>query len=278
VSPTDPRHVDRGTDRLALRHYPCTAPTAPVALVLPAMGAAGRFYRPLAESLRAAGFAVVVADLRGTGDSTPRAGRSSHYGYADLSDDVGAVLDELKSDYADRRIVLVGHSLGGQLGLLHLATTPGAPVDGIVLVAAAIPYWRSYPRHPLAIRASTQLVGAVATVLGFWPGWSFGGRQARRVMRDWAWSARTGRFPGVADDAVAKLNTPVLAISIDEDSYTPHETVDHTVGKLRDAPVRRERIARIEAEGRPAHFAWVRAPEPITTLIGDWFGALPGHR
>ncbi|SNT52309.1 Predicted alpha/beta hydrolase [Asanoa hainanensis] len=275
MSPTEQRFVDRGSDRLALHHYPSPSPTAPVAVVLPAMGAAARFYRPLAESLGAAGFEVVVADLRGTGDSTPRPSRSSRYGYTDLAGDVGAVLDELKAD--DRRIVLVGHSLGGQAGLLHLATAPGAPVDGIALVAAAIPYWRSYPRHGQVIRAYTQAIGAVASVLGFWPGWTFGGRQASGVMRDWARSARTGAFPG-ADAAMTEVTTPVLAVSIDDDVYTPHEAVDHTTAKLRRATVRRERIARIEAEGRPAHFAWVRAPEPVTTLIRDWFDTLPPHR
>ncbi|MEV4534831.1 alpha/beta fold hydrolase [Asanoa sp. NPDC049518] len=256
-----------------MHHYPSPSPTAPVALVLPAMGAAARFYRPLAESLVAAGFAVVVADLRGTGDSTPPPGRASRYGYADLADDVGAVLAELKAD--DHRVLLVGHSLGGQAGLLHLATTPDAPVDGIALVAAAIPYWRSYPRHGRVVWAYTQAIGAVATVLRFWPGWTFGGRQARGVMTDWARTARTGRFPG-ADAAMADVTTPVLAISIDGDFYTPHEAVDHTAAKLRRAPVRRERVARIEAEGRPAHFAWVRAPEPVTTLIRDWFAARDG--
>ncbi|GIF48498.1 putative alpha/beta hydrolase [Asanoa ferruginea] len=272
MSPTD-RFVDRGTDRLALRFYPPPSSTAPVALILPAMGAAGRFYRPLAESLGAAGFAVVVADLRGTGDSTPPPSRASSYSYADLADDVGAVVDALKADYADRPVVLVGHSLGGQAGLLHLATAPDAPVAGIALVAAAVPYWRAYPRQGLAILVYTQWIAAVAALLRVWPGWSFGGRQARRVMFDWARSARTGRFPG-ADTALAGLTIPVLAVSIDHDIYTPHAAVDHTVGKLRAATVRRERIARIEAEGRPAHFAWVRAPEPVTALIADWFAAL----
>ncbi|MDG4827172.1 alpha/beta fold hydrolase [Asanoa sp. WMMD1127] len=279
MSPTEPRLVDRGTDRLAVRHYPAASPGAPVAVVLPAMGVAGRFYRPLAASLVAAGFAVVVADLRGTGDSTPAPNRSSAYGYADLADDVGAVLDSLKADYADRRTVLVGHSLGGQAGLMHVATTPDAPVDGIALVAAAVPYWRSYPRHGLIVGAYMQSIGATAAALRVWPGWTFGGRQARGVIRDWARSGRTGAFPPIngvdTEAAVGELTTPVLAISIDEDAYTPHEAVDHTVAKLRRSPVRRERIARIVAEGRPAHFAWARSPEPVTTLVQDWHASLP---
>ncbi|MEV4623809.1 alpha/beta fold hydrolase [Asanoa sp. NPDC049573] len=278
MSPTD-RFVDRGTDRLALRFYPAPSETASVAVILPAMGAAGRFYRPLAESLGAAGFAVVVADLRGTGGSTPTPSRASGYGYADLADDVGAVVDALKADYADRPVVLVGHSLGGQAGLLHLATAPDAPVAGIALVAAAVPYWRAYGRHSPTILLYTQWIAATAALLRIWPGWSFGGRQARRVMADWGRSARTGRFPVAgAEAALAELTVPVLAVSIDHDVYTPHAAVDHTVGKLRRAAVRRERIARVEAEGRPAHFAWVRAPEAVTALITDWFASLPPHR
>ena len=266
--------VDRGTDRIALHRYPSPADTAPVALVLPAMGTPARFYRPLAESLGEAGFAAVVADLRGTGDSTPRPSRRSGYDYADLADDVGAVIEALKPDYADRRIILVGHSLGGQAGLLHVATTPDAGVDGVGLVAVALPYWRAYPARRLGTLVFTQAIGAVGTLLRVWPGWAFGGRQARGVMRDWAETARTGRFPhlrGVdAEAAVARLTTPVLAVSVDGDAYTPHGTVDHTVSKLAKASVRRERLGTITAEGRPAHFAWVRSPSPITTLIKAW--------
>ncbi|GIF71797.1 alpha/beta hydrolase family protein [Asanoa siamensis] len=278
MSPTE---VDRGTDRLALRHYPAASPTAPVAVVLPAMGVAGRFYRPLAESLGSAGFAVVVADLRSTGDSTPPPSRASTYGYADLADDVGAVLDALKADYADRRTILVGHSLGGQAALMHLATTPDAPVDGLALVAAAIPYWRAYPRHRLVVGAYMQSIGVSAAALGVWPGWTFGGRQARGVIRDWAASGRTGRFPTVrgvdTDAAVGALTTPVLAVSFDGDVFTPHEAADHTTAKLGRSAVRRERLPRIEAEGRPAHFAWVRSPAPVTALISDWSATLPAR-
>ena len=101
--------------------------------------------RPFAEALCDAGLTVVVADLRGTGDSGPPPRRTDRYGYAELADDVGAVLAALKPRFGDRRTVLVGHSLGGQVALLRLATNPESTVDGIVLVAVGLPYWRLYP-------------------------------------------------------------------------------------------------------------------------------------
>ena len=46
---------------------------------------------------------------------------ASRYGYADLAGDVGAVLDALKPRLDGRRVLLLGHSLGGQACALHLA-------------------------------------------------------------------------------------------------------------------------------------------------------------
>lgn len=138
--------VDRGTDRIGLQWYEEPGdPQAPMLVIWPAMGVPARFYRPFATALREAGLAVVVADLRGTGASTPRASRRSGYGYAELAGDVGAVLAEVAPVVATRPVVLLGHSLGGQACLLHLARAgDAARVDGLALVAVGLPYWRVY--------------------------------------------------------------------------------------------------------------------------------------
>ncbi|MFC0533855.1 alpha/beta hydrolase family protein [Phytohabitans kaempferiae] len=265
-------YLDRGTDRLGLQVYPEPDGVAdpPVVVVWPAMGVRARYYRPLAASLRRAGMAVVVADLRGTGASTPPSSRSSGYGYAELADDVGAVQEALKPRLDGRRRIVLGHSLGGQAALLHLALAGQSDVDGVVLMAVGLPYWRVYPRRRLGVLAMTQAIGVTSAALRVWPGWGFGGRQARGVIRDWAHTARTGRFPrlgGVdAEAALGALRTPVLAISVDHDQYTPHETLDHLCGKLRAAEVTRERHAIAGAD----HFTWVRAADPVADRIAAW--------
>ncbi|MDG4788887.1 alpha/beta fold hydrolase [Micromonospora sp. WMMD1102] len=274
--------VDRDGDRIALRSYPdpVGAPEAPVVLVWPAMGVRASYYAPLAAALRAAGLAVVVADLRGTGASTPAPSRASRYGYAELAGDVGAVLASLKPRLDGRTTILLGHSLGGQAALLHLALGPAAPVDGLALVAVGLPYWRAYPeRRRLGILAGTQLIHCGAVALGSWPGWGFGGRQARGVIRDWAYTARTGRFPrldGVdAEAAVRRVRTPVLAVSVDHDQYTPHGTVDFLCGKLAAAPVRRTRYTEAESGARLDHFTWVRASAPVAAQVAAFAAELP---
>ncbi|HYN95278.1 MAG TPA: alpha/beta fold hydrolase [Pilimelia sp.] len=272
--------VPRGEDRLAVRCYadPADAPDAPVAVVWPAMGVPAGYYGPFAAALRERGMGVAVVDLRGTGDSTPRPGRASRYGYRELAGDVGVVLDVLKPRLGDRRRVLVGHSLGGQACLLHLAHTGDTSVDGLALVAVGVPYWRLYGRpRRYGVLPVTQAIGAAAGVLGVWPGWGFGGRQARGVMRDWARTARTGRLPGWdgVDPAVAlrRLTTPVLAVSVDDDTFTPAPTVDHLCAMLPPGLVRREHYTAAAAGARLDHFRWARAAGPLAARIARFAGA-----
>ncbi len=271
-------YVDRGTDRLAVHVYPePDLASGPAAVLLPAMGVPARYYRPFAAHLRAEGFGVAVADLRGTGDSTPPPRRRSRYGYPNLADDIGAVLDALGARFAGRTVLLVGHSLGGQVALLHLATAPApSTVDGVVLVAVGLPYFRAYPGRWRQARVLqlTQTVVATSAVLGVWPGWGFGGRQARGVIRDWGYSARHGRYPGGLDAALASMRTPVLAVTVEHDTYAPAGTTDVLVAKLTAASVVRERYTAAQAGTPVDHFRWVRASAGLAPRIAGFAARL----
>lgn len=268
---TPPASLDRGTDQLGL-HWFGDDGDAPLAVLWPAMGTPARYYRPFITLLNAAGLDVLAVDLRGTGTSTPASSRASRYGYADLVDDVGAVLElpEVKR----RRVFLVGHSLGGQICALHLGLDGVSTVEGLILVAVGLPYFRTYGRHSLGVFAFTQAIAATSALLRVWPGWGFGGRQARGVIRDWGYTARHGRFPrlrGVdVDAALRTVRTPVLAVSVDNDQYTPAPTVDHLVAKFDAAPVRRLHYATEEAGAPLDHFRWTRAAGPLVAHVREF--------
>jgi predicted alpha/beta hydrolase len=269
--------VDRGSDRIGIQIHPEPEGVdgAPIMVIWPAMGVPARYYRPFASQLRAAGLATVVCDLRGTGASTPPPDRSSRYGYAELIADVEAVLEALKPRLDGRTRVLLGHSLGGQASLLHLALDRDTGVDGLALVAVGLPYWRFYPGpRRYAILPFTQAIAATPALLRVWPGWGFGGRQASGVIRDWGYTARTGRFPFIdgvdAEAAVRTVTTPVLAVSVDHDQYTPHETLDRLCAKLTAAPVTRERYAIPGID----HFTWARRDTPIPAAIARFAATL----
>ncbi len=271
-------HVDRGDDRIGLHVYPGPADgAAPLVVVWPAMGVPARYYRPLAGQLRDAGLAVVVADLRGTGASTPVPSRRSHYGYADLADDVGAVLDHLGARCEGRRVVLLGHSLGGQACALHLARTGKPAADGLALVAVGLPWYRSYHgRRARGVLVLTQWIGVVSSVLRFWPGWGFGGRQARGVVKDWAYTARHGQFPRtLVPDGLSGVEVPVLAVSIDGDQFTPPATLDHLCSMMSGAPVQRVHLSSGAIGATVDHFTWARTSTPIASLVARFADSLP---
>jgi predicted alpha/beta hydrolase len=275
-----PEYVERGADRVAL-HVSDEDGRGPLAVVWPAMGVPARYYRPLVAELAAVGVGSVVVDLRGTGASSPRPSWRSRYGYAELAGDVGAVLHALRPRLDGRTVLLLGHSLGGQACVLHLAlaTSDAPPVAGLVLVAVGLPWYRLYPGARAAtVLAFTQGIVGTAAALRMWPGWGFGGRQAYGVMRDWGYTARHGRFPRMAgadaEAAVATMRTPVLAVSVDHDQFTPAPTTDHLCAKMTAAPVRRVHLTTAEAGARLDHFAWVRASAPIARRVAD-FAASP---
>jgi predicted alpha/beta hydrolase len=285
-------HVDRDGERIGLHVYPepehpepehpepeypepdkAGRETAPIVVIFPAMGVPARFYRPLARGLRLAGLAVVVIDLRGTGASTPAPSWRSGYGYTELTSDVGAVLDALKPRLDRRRVFLLGHSLGGQVCALHLARTGDDRIDGLILVAVGLPWYRCYPRRRRGgVLLFSQGIVAVASVLRVWPGWGFGGRQARGVIRDWGFTARHGRFPVIgghdAEAALSRLRTPVLALSAEADLFTPAMTVDHLCAKLTSSPIDRVHLADTTLD----HFSWVRSPAPVITAVTRFVG------
>lgn len=89
---------------------------------------------------------VLAFDLRGHGDSS----RPGSYTTAEFTDDVAAALDRLGLS----AVILVGHSLGGQVALTLAARRPDL-VHRLVIEDVAPP--RPRPRRPVPDRPDTEL-------------------------------------------------------------------------------------------------------------------------
>jgi predicted alpha/beta hydrolase len=279
----------------------CRAPRA-VLLCLPAMGAQAGYYRPFAHRLAASLDAtVVLADLRGQGvwrepqpgarpgarpgaDGAPRRARrfARSFGYADIVErDMPQLVRRLAARYAGRPLFIVGHSLGGQFGVLATAHV-AARIAGVVLLAAGTAHHRAWPaaqrwRAALAVHA----IRAVSALLPAYPGsWlGFGGDQPRRLMRDWGRNATTGtyRLTGSGVDyaaALAAVRLPVLAVEVAGDAVAPPGAIAELVSKLPRADVERATVRGVAGHSPwRRHFSWARRPDDIVAAIAPWIRA-----
>lgn len=100
-------------------------------MLLHGLTATRRYVLHGSRALERAGYRVISYDSRGHGVSDP-APTSTAYGYADLADDLVAVMDDLGIGPA----VMIGHSMGAHLGA-RMAITHPERVSALVLGAPA---------------------------------------------------------------------------------------------------------------------------------------------
>lgn len=263
-------------------HDASAAPCASL-VWLPAMGVPAGYYRPFAAALAERGVTVTAVDLRSQSAST--GARPPEFGYRELIEqDCPAAVAWLRDRHPGLPVLVGGHSLGGQVAALYAASNPNA-VSGLVLVAAQSVYWRAYGGwNGLRMLAGTQLVGDIAAVLGYWPGHrlGFGGRQPKRLMKDWARLGRSPRWtikasPTDYDRALADLDLPVLSVSVEGDRDAPPSAVDRLCTRLSSAAV--ERRHHVPQAGRLTHLNWPRkAAAEIADDVATWARRSPTKR
>lgn len=104
-------------------------PVAPLLLMAHGWGASYGTVLRLAEPLVRGGHEVLLFDVRGHGRNEPAPFVTVRH----FRDDTMAVVRHAAERYPGRRLVLVGHSLGGAAAVL--AAAEGAPVAALVLIA-----------------------------------------------------------------------------------------------------------------------------------------------
>jgi acylglycerol lipase len=114
----------------------------------------GGRYAHVAARLVAEGLVVRAPDHRGHGRSDGK--RTSVVRFDDYVDDLTTVIELVRTEWPSRRVILLGHSMGGLIAL-RLAVRPSPPIDGLAVSApAACP--RDVSKLTLAVgRALSQL-------------------------------------------------------------------------------------------------------------------------
>jgi len=239
-------------------------------VVLPALGVPADRYARLCEVLRDHGLRAHVVDL----DALTRPGGRGGHGYDDLV--AGPVRDAVVAAAGDGPPLLLGHSLGGQVGLLLAAHEPDL-VGGLALPAAGSVHWRDLedPARAKRVRVAMWTVGGVTALLGRWPGrrMGFGGDQNGRLMAQWARAGRSGRWPatdGTPFDP-ARVTAPQLLVHVPGDRDAPASAaralVAGTTGPTEAVALPRAAFRRPRID----HLRWLSDPAPVAAAVAAWW-------
>ena len=190
------------------------------------------FYRRYAEAAVGAGFDVLTYDYRGVGRSKPEdlpGFRARMRDWALL--DMAAVVDWARDVHEARRVVMVGHSVGGQLA--GIIDNPDG-IDRMMTVSSQSGYWGYQgAEQKYAVALHVYLTMPLLTrVAGYMP-WSWigaGEDLPKGVAMEWAGWCRDRRYL-LGDDTLplerfANFRAPVLAYSIDDDKWGTRRSVD----------------------------------------------------
>lgn len=140
--------------QLSARFYPVTeteSKKSPI-LICPATGITKQFYHIFSCWLQAQGYAVMVFDFRGIGESLKGSVKQSKASIVQWGQlDIPAAIDALLAKTQAAKVILLGHSAGGQL----LGIVPNyAKVEKVVAIAGST-------GHIKGLRGRTKLLAPV---------------------------------------------------------------------------------------------------------------------
>jgi predicted alpha/beta hydrolase len=242
------------------------ASTARTVVIAPATAVKRRFYEKFAAFLASQGLRALTFDYRGIGDSLRvnirrQPGTMRDWGEKDLA----GVLDYVKERYPESRLVVVGHSAGGQLVGL---TDRNRSVCAMLTVAAQSGYWRHWPAPRRYVMAGVWygLIPSLTGLFSYFPTKTLkmGENLPAGIALEWARWCRNERFfidergepiPGHFDG----LRIPIRAYSFEDDHFAPRRAVDALMSFYKDASIERLHLRPAEVSARQlGHFGFFR--------------------
>jgi predicted alpha/beta hydrolase len=247
-----------------------------VIVIFPALGVKAAYYRHYAADISKQAMHVVTVDHRGHGNSSERASRKNNFGYKEQVEmEYPEIIKRVKEKFPGKKIVVMGHSLGGQMGSMFAGRYHDL-VDGLILNASCSVYYKGWGWASLGILAFAKFSDVLASALGYYPGnkLGFGGVEARGVIEDWYHTARTGEFmaKGSTFDynrAMAERKIPILGLSYQGDSSAPPAALKNLLQKFSSADITYHHVLH-PPKKKYDHYSWVKKPELSLTLIAEW--------
>ncbi|MBL8910286.1 MAG: alpha/beta fold hydrolase [Archangium sp.] len=221
--------------------------SGPVVVINGATGVRQKYYARFSEWLVHRGATVITWDYRGIGESRPHrlrgfTGTMSDWGKHDFE----GVLRFATEKFAGREVVVVGHSIGGQI--LGQARS-NRNIARAVTVGSQFGSWQLWPGYKKWAMAGLWhvLMPGVTHVMGRFPGsLGIGADLPRNVALEWAKWGRSRDFflaHGVSRDGYAAVDAPILSFSLTDDDYAPKAAVDALHSLYVNASVERRHVS-----------------------------------
>jgi len=223
--------VARDGASLSATWFIADAPQDKVVLITSATGVKQTYYEDFACWLAELGFNVYTFDYRGIGGSRPK--NLSHLlcDMKDWSKDVDAMISHVGRLHPRSQVVVIGHSVGGQLiGMSQLARH----IDAFVMIGSQTPYWKNYSGAWLRLKLYllwNTLIPISVRLFGYFPGSILGLFEdlPPNVALQWSRWARTSNYifdelPGDRKNFEG-LTQRALMISFSDDTLAPKRAV-----------------------------------------------------
>ncbi|HEY9048550.1 MAG TPA: alpha/beta fold hydrolase, partial [Ohtaekwangia sp.] len=202
-----------------------------VVLINSATGVKQQFYSDFAKWLANEGFHVYTFDYRGIGNSRPENLKDVLYDMHDWSADVDAMISYISHEHPHARLIIAGHSIGGQLiGMANLSHQ----ADAFVMIGSQTPYWKNYPGFIMKLKLLLFwyiLIPVLTRLFGYFPTSRFNLFEdlPEEVARQWSRWARNRNY--IFDELPAEqksfeaLRQRTLVISFADDTLAPPAAV-----------------------------------------------------
>jgi predicted alpha/beta hydrolase len=246
-----------------------------------------------ASTLAGHGFAVMNADLRGHGQSGPRADQGASYTYdAFVEHDIPSLVRAARQRVPNVPVVVVGHSLGGHAAAIAAGLAPESAPDALVAVATNL--WAPQFDKSSVRRLTKRLVfagwRALAEKKGYFdpiplkvgtnPEPLAYVRHFVRMYEEDRLASDDGKVDYQA--ALAKVTIPIFSVSSDGDRLLGQpDCVAAFFKTCVRAEVSHRRVVDFDHHGRaPNHMTLVTdvASKPLWHEIGAWIESRVARR
>lgn len=248
-------------------------------ICLPAMGIRAKYYEMFADHLCSAGFNVITADWRGLGHSSKRASYKTDFGYEDFISDVKKLVELADDWFPNSKKIIIGHSLGGQIGSLFSAKFSSS-ISGLILITSCSVYHKGWANlTALKLKYARWTFLPISKIFGYFPGdkLGFAGKEARSVIKDWSYNARYGKYKLTNSDydyekALKLFDKPVISISVEGDVLASRKAVENLYNKFNPkSEISHFHLNSEETGISPLnHFTWAKNPDYFVGLIKNW--------